>query len=87
MRTVLFIMSIFMVLSCHKSEDLSDQDIIPYGDGTRTKVEGRILEYGTNKILEGAIVILEETVTTGFFSGNVIVTPIDTFITDTSGKY
>ncbi|MEP7194958.1 MAG: hypothetical protein ABI851_00450 [Saprospiraceae bacterium] len=86
MRTVLFIMSIFMVLSCHKSEDLSDQDIMPYGDGSRTKVDGRVFEYGSNKPLVYCMVILQEEFHEPFSGGGIYYT-IDTTYTDSIGYY
>ena len=55
-------------------------------DSRYTKIEGQVLEYGSNKPLVGAEVFLQEAIYAPFSGGGNYIT-IDTFYTDNEGKY
>ena len=76
-----------MLHSCIKdqSEGYSG-DKVPYGNKTRTKIEGVVLEYGTRKPLSNVMVFLDETHYAPFSGGGTYY-PIDTTFTDTEGKF
>ncbi|MBK9631407.1 MAG: hypothetical protein IPO62_10150 [Saprospiraceae bacterium] len=77
---------VLLFLSCEKDND--DSNIIPYGNGTKSKLDGQVIEYGSNKPILGAKVILQEGYISGsVLSGNSVWTAKDTFITDSDGKY
>lgn len=71
------------IFSCNK-EDPPASDSVFIGDST--KVEGRILEYGNNKPIPNATVVLREGLVYGF-SGSPGYENIDTQYTDASGYY
>ncbi|MBK7233869.1 MAG: hypothetical protein IPH93_16805 [Saprospiraceae bacterium] len=75
-----------LFLSCEKDND--DSNIIPYANGTKSKVSGQVIEYGSNKPIPGAKVILQEGYISGsLLSGRTVWTAIDTFVADNDGKY
>ena len=76
-----------MLHSCIKdqSEGYSG-DKVPYGNKTRTKIEGVVLEYGTRKPLSNVMVFLDESHSAPFSGGGTYY-PIDTTFTDTEGKF
>lgn len=76
-----------MLHSCIKdqSEGYSG-DKVPYGNKTRTKIEGVVLEYGTRKPLANVMVFLDESHSAPFSGGGTYY-PIDTTFTDTEGKF
>ncbi|NOT38746.1 MAG: hypothetical protein HOP11_15335, partial [Saprospiraceae bacterium] len=56
------------------------------GNSSLTRIEGQVLEYGTNKPLSYAKVILRESIYEPWSGGGNYI-PIDTFIADSEGKY
>ncbi|MBK7233867.1 MAG: hypothetical protein IPH93_16795 [Saprospiraceae bacterium] len=80
------VLFVLLFLSCEKDND--DSNIIPYANGTKSKVEGQVIEYGSNKPIPGAKVILQEGYISGsLLSGRTVWTAIDTFVADNDGKY
>jgi len=86
-RFLIFLFIFPMLHSCIKdqSEGYSG-DKVPYGDKTRTKIEGVVLEYGTRKPIANVMVFLDETHYAPFSGGGTFY-PIDTTFTDTEGKF
>jgi len=86
-RFFIFLFIIPMLHSCIKdqSEGYSG-DKVPYGNKTRTKIEGVVLEYGTRKPLANVMVFLDESHSAPFSGGGTYY-PIDTTFTDTEGKF
>lgn len=90
MRTYNFFLFFFIVLLIHacikdESEGYTGNKL-PYGDKTRTKIEGVVLEYGTRKPLSNMMVFLDESHSAPFSGGGTYY-PIDTTFTDTEGKF
>jgi hypothetical protein len=90
MRTYSFFLFFFIVLLIHacikdESEGYTGNKL-PYGDKTRTKIEGVVLEYGTGKPLANVMVFLDESQSVPFSGGGTYY-PIDTTYTDTEGKF
>ena len=81
MKTHRFLIFLFVL----PSEGYSG-DKVPYGNKTRTKIEGVVLEYGTRKPLSNVMVFLDETHYAPFSGGGTYY-PIDTTFTDTEGKF
>ena len=82
-----FLIILTLIFSCHKPEDNPiPKDKVPYGDGSRTKIEGRVLEYGTLKPIPNALVVLEEEFHMPFTGGGKYY-PIDSTYTDSDGYY
>ena len=90
MRTYNFFLFFFIVLlihACIKDESEGyNGNKLPYGDKTRTKIEGVVLEYGTRKPLANVMVFLDESHSAPFSGGGTYY-PIDTTFTDTEGKF
>ncbi|MBK7243019.1 MAG: hypothetical protein IPH98_04060 [Saprospiraceae bacterium] len=86
-RFLIFLFVLPMLHSCIKdqSEGYSG-DKVPYGNKTRTKIEGVVLEYGTRKPLSNVMVFLDESHSAPFSGGGTYY-PIDTTFTDTEGKF
>jgi hypothetical protein len=80
MKKLSFILSFFLficlLIGCRK-----DPEIPP------TIVNGQVLEQGTNKPLEGVKVVLMEGTYNGSSLGTYSYYPVDTFLTDKSGKF
>lgn len=74
--SLVFLVLSLIIYSCDEGID----PLLPY-----TSIEGQVLEYGTNKPIENAQVILYKRVSTGTFSGANMA--VDTFLTDATGQY
>ena len=82
-----FLIILPLIFSCHKPEDNpTPKDKVPYGDGSRTKIEGRVLEYGSLKPIPNALVVLEEEFHMPFTGGGKYY-PIDSTYTNADGYY
>ena len=55
-------------------------------DSRYTRIEGQVLEYGSNKPLAGAEIFLQESIYESWSGGGNYIT-IDTFYSDNEGKY
>ncbi|NOT36081.1 MAG: hypothetical protein HOP11_01745 [Saprospiraceae bacterium] len=75
-----------ILISCYENIP-EPSNRIRYGDGSRTKVEGMVKEYGTGRPIVHALVILDEGIQTGFFTGNINWYPEDSVYTDSLGHY
>ena len=83
-----FILSSLTLLglsSCDKP-DPAPADKVKYQNGTRTRVEGKVLEYGSNNPIPQAMVVLRESIYVPFSGGGPDV-PIDTVWTDALGNF
>ena len=90
MRTYNFFLFLFILLLIHacikdESEGYTGNKL-PYGDKTKTKIEGVVIEYGTRKPLANVMVFLDESHSAPFSGGGTYY-PIDTTFTDTEGKF
>ncbi len=90
MRTYNFFLFFFIVLLIHacikdESEGYTGNKL-PYGDKTKTKIEGVVIEYGTRKPLANVMVFLDESHSAPFSGGGTYY-PIDTTFTDAEGKF
>ncbi|MEP7194957.1 MAG: hypothetical protein ABI851_00445 [Saprospiraceae bacterium] len=81
----LILLSIVLITACHNDDPILS-DKVPYGDGSRTKVDGRVFEFGSNKPLVNCMVVLKEEFHEPFSGGGIYYT-IDTTYTDSIGYY
>jgi len=90
MRTYNFFLFLFILLlinACIKDESEGyTGNKLPYGDKTKTKIEGVVIEYGTRKPLANVMVFLDESHSAPFSGGGTYY-PIDTTFTDAEGKF